>query len=46
MPLAHADLFTAPGGMSLEIIIDDFRGRRFVWTIAAEAAQRLRPKTM
>jgi len=32
--------------MSVEIIIDDFLGRRVVWTIAGEAVQRLRPKTM
>jgi hypothetical protein len=32
--------------MSVGIIIDDFLGRRAAWTIAAEAVQRLRPKTM
>ena len=37
---------TASGGMSVEIIIDNFLGRQVVWTIAAEAVQRLRPKTM
>ncbi len=37
--------FATPGGMSVEIIIDDFLGRRIMWTIAAEA-RRLRPKTM
>jgi hypothetical protein len=31
--------------MSVEIIIDNFLGRQVVWTIAAEAVQRLRPKT-
>ena len=30
--------------MSVEVIICDFPGRRVVWTIAAEAVQRLRPK--
>jgi hypothetical protein len=31
--------------MSVEIIIDNFLGQ-VVWTIADEAVQRLRPKTM
>jgi hypothetical protein len=32
--------------MSVEIITDDFLGRRVVRTIAAEAVHRLRPKTI
>jgi hypothetical protein len=44
--LAHADLFCSARRMSVEIIMDDCLGRRVVWTIACEAVQRLRPKTI
>ena len=46
MLLAHADLFYSARQNVSRDYNCDFLGRRVVWTIAAEAVQRLRPKTI